>query len=436
MTAADISAALVALTIVIGSAHVMGRAMERMRQPRLIGEIAAGVLLGPFVAGRAAPSVSRIALGGDDPGGTTRIVIEFVSWLGLLLLMFLAGTEVRRVLAPENRRASGWLFGLGTSIPFIAALIVGSSISLQGLTGPAGTRVSVLLILATAATVMSIPVISRIFDDLGILGTRFASLVLGVAIAEDIVLWAVLAIATALAAAGPADAASIAPHAAGTLVYLIAGVLIAPTIIKRLHDARWNSIAVDSPVRYAVLLLLAYGTLASLMEVNLVFAAFLAGFGFVGGRDGKARERFAAPLDAIRGVATAIFVPVYFVVVGSQLHLGAGFAPMMLAIFLLGSSLARVASVALAARVAGFAPLDRANLAITCNARGGPGIVLATIAFEAGIINGRFFTTLVLTAILTSQAAGVWLAAIRRRGLPLLQSDSAGEAETHPTAAR
>jgi len=434
VTAADISAALVALTIVIGSAHAIGQVMERLRQPRLIGEILAGVLLGPFVFGRVAPAVTRTVFGGDAADDTTRIVIEFVSWLGLLLLMFLSGSEARRVLARENRRATAWLFGLGTPLPFVAALIVGSWISLDGLAGPSGSRASVLLILAAAATVMSIPVISRIFHDLGILGTRFASLVLSVAIAEDIVLWAVLAIATALAASGAGAAGGIATHVAATVAYLFAGVAVAPALVKRLHDARWNSLATASPVRYAVLLLLVYGSLASLMNVNLVFAAFLAGFGLVGGREGASRERFAVPLEAITSVSTAVFVPVYFVVVGSQLQLGHQFAPVMLAVFLIGSTIVRAASVAGAAKLAGFAPLDRINLAVTCNARGGPGIVLASIAFEAGIINGRFFTTLVLTAILTSQFAGAWLAWVLRRGRPLLSDDHAGP-ERHEASA-
>jgi Kef-type K+ transport system membrane component KefB len=80
-------------------------------------------------------------------------------------------------------------------------------------------------------------------------------------------------------------------------------------------------------------------------------------------------------------------------------------------------------SVGLAARLAGFRGLDIVNLAMTCNARGGPGIVLASVALDAGIISASFFTTLVVTAVLTSQACGVWLDFVLRKGWPLLASE-------------
>ena len=94
-----------------------------------------------------------------------------------------------------------------------------------------------------------------------------------------------------------------------------------------------------------------------------------------------------------------------------------------LILFLLGSSLVVLLSIGLAATLAGFRGLDIVNLAITCNARGGPGIVLASVAFDAGIINGPFFTTLVVTAVVTSQACGFWLDLVLRRGWPLLASE-------------
>jgi Kef-type K+ transport system membrane component KefB len=91
----------------------------------------------------------------------------------------------------------------------------------------------------------------------------------------------------------------------------------------------------------------------------------------------------------------------------------------------------KIISVSLAGRFAGFRGLDLINLAITTNARGGPGIVLASVAFDAGIISAKFYTTLVLAAVITSQMAGAWLDYVLRRGWPLLTpakgSESAGE---------
>jgi Kef-type K+ transport system membrane component KefB len=82
-------------------------------------------------------------------------------------------------------------------------------------------------------------------------------------------------------------------------------------------------------------------------------------------------------------------------------------------------------SAGLGARLAGFRTSDAVNLAMTLNARGGPGIVLASVAFDAGIINAQFYTAMVLVAILTSQAAGAWLAYLLRKGKPLLEGQAA-----------
>lgn len=427
MTESELARVIVAFAAILASAHVFGYVFERFRQPRLVGEILAGVLLGPFVLGSIAPQATAALLGSESGDGeVTSLVLSFSYWLGLLLLMFISGSEVRRVLGNENRRPTAWILGVGTPLPFFIALLVGSFLPLERLAGPSGDQSTVLLILAIAVAVTSIPVISRIFFDLRILHTRFASLILGAALLEDIVLWAVLAIATALAATGALGdsvAGAVTSHVGVTVIYMAAGLTIAPALLKRVHGHRWNVIERTSPAGYAVVVLLSYTAIATALGVNLVFAAFLAGFGLVGGMGGTERRRFAEPLDAIQKVAMGVFVPLYFAIVGTQLQFGEGFSLWLLLAFLGGSSLLCLASVGLAARLAGFRGIEIVNIAIACNARGGPGIVLATVALEAGIINGTFFTTLVLTAVFTSQIAGFWLGQVLRRGWTLLRED-------------
>ena len=157
----------------------------------------------------------------------------------------------------------------------------------------------------------------------------------------------------------------------------------------------------------------------------MAFAAFFAGFAVVH----KKRQIFADALNAIGKVSFALFIPIYFAIVGLRLDLVRGLSLTMLLVFLLGSCIVKIFSVTVAARLAGFRGSELLNLAITMNARGGPGIVLASVAFDAGIISSKFYTTLVIVAVLTSQIAGAWLDLVVRRGWPLLRSDPA------PTAA-
>jgi Kef-type K+ transport system membrane component KefB len=139
----------------------------------------------------------------------------------------------------------------------------------------------------------------------------------------------------------------------------------------------------------------------------------------------KKRKLFSDALEAIGKVSFAFFIPVYFAIVGLKLDLVRGLSLGMMAAFIVGSCLVKVLSVSLASRLAGFRGLDMINLAITTNARGGPGIVLASVAFDAGIISPQFYTTLVVAAVVTSQVAGAWLDYVLRKGWPLL-SPSAG----------
>jgi Kef-type K+ transport system membrane component KefB len=267
--------------------------------------------------------------------------------------------------------------------------------------------------MSIGVAVTSIPVISRIFLDLDIMQTRFARLVLGVAVIEDIVLWAVLAVATALASASELPRKKIVVHVAVTLLYFVVGLSIAPRAIKRVSKSRFNRFASASPVSYTLLIAFAYVAAAGMMEVNLIFAAFLAGFAV-------SRKRLGQALETITRFSFALFIPLYFALVGYNLVFGKDFSWPMLLGFLGGACLVKLASVALGARIAGFRGLDVLNLAVATNARGGPGIVLASVAYEVGIISSAFYTTLVLVAMLTSQAAGSWLEFVLRRGWPLL----------------
>jgi Kef-type K+ transport system membrane component KefB len=162
-------------------------------------------------------------------------------------------------------------------------------------------------------------------------------------------------------------------------------------------------------------ILLAYSAVAAAFDVSLVFAAFLAGYALIG-----ELETLGAAVDSLKNFSYAVFIPVYFAVVGYRLDLSKTFSFSMLAIFLIGACVLKLVAAGMGARLARFPWRDSLNLAIATNARGGPGIVLASVAFDSGIINAAFYTTLVLTAVLTSQAAGAWLEYVLRSGKPLL----------------
>jgi Kef-type K+ transport system membrane component KefB len=437
MSNAEIGYVILALNVLLLGAHLLGYLFEKLRQPRLIGEILAGILLGPFVLGDILPTFYQMIFGSAQEGvNKTQIILNFVYWAGLLLLMFISGCETRRLFSGENRKATAWIVGVGTPLPFFMVLGLGlaSLLPLEVIVGTAGDRTAALLVLSIAVAVTSIPVISRIFYELGILQTRFASLILGSSVLEDIILWGVLAVATALVGSGSKSqqylVGNITSHVAATVAYMGIGLIVLPRLLKKVHNSRWNLLQKASPAAYALFILFTYVTAASYIEVNLVFAAFLAGFGLMGGMNEPEREKYQQSISVIANFSSAFFIPIYFLLVGYKLVWGRSFSPEMVVVFLLGSSILCLLAVGLAARLAGFRGLDILNISFVCNARGGPGIVLASVAYDAGIINAAFYTTLVLTAIFTSQAAGIWLRWVLHQKWPLLSGMDKEETES------
>ena len=410
------------LFVLLSSAHILGHLFTRLRQPRVAGEILAGLLLGPVVLGRLFPAVT-IAFA--DAG--TSSVLGFVYNLGLVLLMFSSGAETHGLFGKSDRRQVGVLGLVGTGVPFLVALLGARFLPTEPLAGSTGQGVPLTLVLAIAVAVTSIPVISKILHDLGILNTRFARLVLGVAVLEDIGLWAVLALATALAKSQNAPQYHIVAHLLVTVAYFGLGLFAAPMLLNRLTRARWNILAQTSPIGYVVVVLFAYVAAAALLDVSLVFAAFLAGFAMA-----NDSEVVRPSIESVSKFAFAVFVPMYFAVVGYRLELRHGVPLALLAVFLAGSCALKLFAAGLGARLAGFDGWGSLNLAAALNARGGPGIVLASVAFDAGVINASFYTVLVISAVLTSQAAGAWLDHVLKSGRPLLGRSTRGAEAVKP----
>jgi Kef-type K+ transport system membrane component KefB len=208
----DLTSILLLLLLLVSLAQVLGYLFTRLHQPKVVGEILAGVVLAPALLGKVS-AASRIS----EVIAHQSSILNFVYWLGLLLLMFLSGAETQQLFTREERREVGWLAIVGTGIPFCIGLVFGPKLISPALAGPNGNKISLIIILAVGVAVTSVPVVSRIFADLKILHTRFARIVLGVAVLEDIVLWLALAIATALAGNTVLNSRELALHLGATI---------------------------------------------------------------------------------------------------------------------------------------------------------------------------------------------------------------------------
>jgi Kef-type K+ transport system membrane component KefB len=174
-------------------------------------------------------------------------------------------------------------------------------------------------------------------------------------------------------------------------------------------------VASSNPLAYLLLFIFGGALLCIVLGVTALFGAFLAGIAASAAKGPKV----VAARESIRSISFAFFIPVYFATVGLQLDLVRHFDVVFFAWFLLFACLAKSGSVYLGARLAGEGSRASRNLAIATNARGGPGIVLASVTYAAGIISQEFYAALVMLALVTSMLAGTWLGHIVRSGRPL-----------------
>ncbi len=412
----DTAHVLAALIVLLISAHTCGYVFARFRQPPVIGEIVGGILLGPTLFERVSPTAYDWLF---PSTGAVPAVLGAAYQLGLLLLMFTAGTQVRGLLSRESSKVVGWIASLGLVIPFVAGVVAFTAIDFSRFEGTAQNRTALLLVFALAIAVTSIPVISRIMLDLGLLKTRFARIVLSVAVIEDVVVYVVLAVAVGIVAgtgsaqfglAGqlgwdPGSTANEAYHTVATLAFLAVALTLGPRLYAAALHSKFNFVKRRSHVAFQLVVMILMSGACLLLSVVPLFGAFVAGIVVVtasGDRAEFAREEIAH-------FSLGFFIPVYFAIVGIQLNLVDNFdIPFFLA-FLAFACLAKAGSVYAGARLAGEPGKSALNLAVAMNARGGPGIVLASAAFGAGIIDSRLYTSFVMLAVVTSLVAGTWL---------------------------
>src|SRR5258708_1892992 len=164
MSNSDLTSILLVLLLLVGLAQLLGYLFVKLRQPKVVGEIMAGVLLGPALLGRL-PLASRFMETSQHQAN----VFNFVYWLGLLLLMFLSGAETRELFTRDERREVAWLSIVGSGAPFLLALLLGPWLVRPSLAGPHRNRLSLIIISASGVAGTSLPLSSKIFPLCNIL---------------------------------------------------------------------------------------------------------------------------------------------------------------------------------------------------------------------------------------------------------------------------
>lgn len=410
MTAFQISVLFfLQLAVILGVCRVVGWLAARCGQPQVVGEMIAGVVMGPSVFGALAPGWQA----GLFPEAS-KAVLFAVSQVGLVLYMFLVGVEFDASLIRQRLRSAAAVSLSGILAPFL--LGAGAAWLLHPhypLFSPQASSLQGMLFLGAAMSITAFPMLARIIYENGLTGTSLGTLALAAGSIDDAVAWCVLAVVLA-SFAGDASIAYLA--IGGGLAYAALVWLAGKPLFARMArhvEARGSLTHAMLGATLALVMLGAWMTDA--IGIYAVFGAFLLGVAVPKG--------FLA--DALHlhmeKVTTAFLLPLFFVYSGLNTRIGLIISPSMIWVTLLLLGLAIVGkgvACALAAAWHGEPPREALAIGALMNARGLMELIILNIGLERGVITPTLFTMLVIMAIVTTLMATPAFHLLRRSPAP------------------
>ena len=404
--------------ILLALAHLLGYLAERIGIPRVIGEVSAGLVLGPTLLGFFFPEAFTWLFDGFPQQDR---MFGLMYQIGLILLMFCSGLKFHTKFKKGDGKFVSVIVLASTILPFAFGWLVTYLIDFQRFLGPANNDFAIKIVIAISIAVTSIPVISKIFNDLGIMHSRFAKLIIAIAGIHDILLWVALGIATSVAGQSePITVGSVLTSISITIAFFIVTILFLRILFKKLTIRKENFLFRASHIGYFLFIMFVVSAVAGYLNVETMFGALLAG---IGAKLALPSTLFKRLEQSVLHISFSWFIPLYFAIVGLKLDLAKHFEPLFFLQFLVLAMLTQSIIVYLACKWIRQDHLTSINFAMAMNARGGPGIVLSTVAFSAGIINQNFFGILVMLALVTSWFAGSWLRFVLKRGWRLMPGD-------------
>jgi K+:H+ antiporter len=369
------------LCVALALAWLFGRALARLGLPAVMGELIAGVLVGPSLLGHTGWHLTTGEL----------VDLNTVSQLGVVALVGVTGMSLNLSMLRRRWRTAAWVSSYGVLLPLALGVGVGLLLPLSLLAGPSGDRAAFALFVGVALCVSAIPVIGRILLDMGLAERKVGQLILIAGVVDGAIGWVLLSVVSALAASG------VRPDVMVVLALKLAGAVVVTFVVARPVVALALRVAGDSA---AIVLVLGGAAATNAIGLEPVLGAFAIG-ALVGAERPEA-------VTALRPVV-AVLAPVFFVLAGLRVDLGQLGRPTVLlaggAVLLL-AMLGKFAGAYVGARTSRLTRWEAVALGAGLNARGAVEIVVATTGVGLGVLNAASYTIVVLVAIVTSLMAG------------------------------
>ena len=391
---------VVQLLALLTVARLLGEGFSRVGQPAVVGELLAGVLLGPSVLGFLLPGVYQGLFAVSE---SQFHLLEVIAWVGLIMLLIVTGLETDIDLVLSKGRTAVLLSLGGIVVPFVTGFALGWVLPLEFIAAPE-QRLVFSLFIATAMSISAIPVIAKVLIELDVIRRDIGQLILAAGMVDDTIGWILLATVAGLAQSGVVDLDS----AAVTVLSVIVFLGLAFTVGRRFVAGviRWvdNSVGGETAMITAlVVLALAAAAMTQYLGLEAILGAFVVGIlvGQLKRFDHRLRHTFEV-------MTLGVFAPVFFAIAGLRMNVAALFDPtvaLVAVLVLVVACFGKFAGILSVSRLAGLSRWEGITIGAGMNARGAMEIIVATIGLGLGILTGEMYSIIVLIAIVTSLMA-------------------------------
>ncbi|MDJ1133670.1 cation:proton antiporter [Streptomyces iconiensis] len=402
MTSHQVQLLFIDLGLILFLARTLGYLATRVNQPAVVGEIVAGVLLGPSLFNGAVPDLLFPA--------DIRPLLAGMADVGVALFMFAIGLELERATLRGRSRVTGGAIVGSTVAPFL--LGIGLAFYLLRTHEPEN-RAGFVVFIGLVISVTAFPVLARILSERGLSKSAIGGIALATAASVDVVAWTALA-----AVQATMDGSDEHWRVALAIPYVLITAFVVRPVLRAVFVRKGRAVALGPwhlPMLFTGVLL--SGAATEAMGMHFIFGAFL--FGTVMPREKTAALR--AEIHERTGQVTSLLLPVYFVVAGLGVDLGSMNAGRFaeLALILVVAVVGKIGGTYLGARSQGLPARPAVSLGVLMNTRGLTELVILGVGLQIGLLDTEMYSLMVVMAVVTTAMTGPLLARIHRKPLDL-----------------
>ncbi|QIP02307.1 cation:proton antiporter [Bradyrhizobium symbiodeficiens] len=401
------------IVLLIAVGRGLGEIMQRIGQPSVIGELLAGIILGPSLFGWIWPE-AQAAIFPKTP--EQKAMIDGIAQVGILLLLLLTGMETDLKLVKKVGKAAIAISIAGILVPFACGFALGEFLPDALLPNPQA-RLVASLFMGTALSISSVKIVAVVVREMNFMRRNVGQIIVATAVIDDTIGWVIIAVIFSLASHGTLDIASVAKAVLGTLAFLAVSFTIGRRLVFQL--IRWandNLVSAAAVITVILLLMCVMAMITHAIGVHTVLGAFVAGI-LVGESPILTRQID----ERLRGLISSFFMPVFFGLAGLAADLSVLRDPnllMLTGLLVVIASVGKFGGAFVGGTLGGLTTRESLALASGMNARGSTEVIIATIGLSIGVLSQNLFTMIVTMAIVTTMAMPPMLRAALAR-LPM-----------------